>query len=179
MAQVPFTPLIIDGEERPSSNSEVYEVRKQQSGDLVGTVASASESDALAAINAASKAFKTWEKTRPVDRRNIFLKAADLFASEHWTKLLMQTNKEEISLAPHWSFFDSMTVANYLRATAGLVDQLRGEYYPSGSLPGGMVYNQRRAKGVMYVKTSSKSHTLLFLPLVLPSVLGTSQSLWE
>lgn len=151
MAQVPFTPLIIGGEERPSSNSDIFEVRKPHSDTLVGTAASATDSDCLAAINAASKALTTWEKSRPVDRRNIFLKAADLFASEHWCKVLMQTNKDEIAFAPHWSTFDGSGAANYLRAQAGLADQLRGEYYPSASLPGAMVYAQRRAKGVLYV----------------------------
>ncbi len=152
MAAVPFTPLIIDGEERPSSSSDVFEVRKPHSNTLVGTAASATDSDCLVAINAASKAFKTWEKTRPVDRRNIFLKAAELFASEHWCKILMQTNQDEIAFAPHWSVMDGTTVSNYIRAQAGLVDQLKGEYYPSGGLPGAMVYSQRRAKGVLYAR---------------------------
>lgn len=162
MAQVPFTPLIIDGQERPSSNSETFEVRTPHSAVLVGTAASATSQDCRDAIEAASKALKTWEKTRPIDRRNIFLKAADLFVTEHWSKLLAQTSQQEVAFAPHWSAFDAVAPSGSLRTLAGLVDQLRGEFYPSQTVPGAQAYVHRRAKGALSVVSPSfEYHTVL------------------
>lgn len=174
MAQVPFTPLIINGQERPSSSSDVFEVRRPQSGTLVGTAASATSQDCRDAIDAASKALETWETSRLIDRRDIFLKAADLFASEHWSKLLAQTNQQEAAFAPYWSVFDTVPLSNYLRAQAGLVDKLRGEYFPSATFPGAQVFAQRRAKGVLYAFPAHRLLPCFILHIAgLPSLLGT------
>jgi acyl-CoA reductase-like NAD-dependent aldehyde dehydrogenase len=148
---VPFTPLIIDGQERPSANSESFPVHTPQSGQLAGTAASATSQDCRDAIDAAARALVSWEKTRPAERRNIFLKAADILASERWIKLLKEANQQEVAFAPHWSTFDSMGPSNNFRAQAGLVDKLRGEFYPSINVPGVQVHVQPRAKGVLYV----------------------------
>ncbi|KAF9442523.1 ALDH-like protein [Macrolepiota fuliginosa MF-IS2] len=120
MAPIPFTPLIIDGQERPSN-----------------------------AIDAASKALKSWEASRLVDRRDIFLKASDLFAGEYYSSLLIQCN-QQIAFAPRWDGLDGKILSDYLLSTAGLVDYLRGEYFPSATVPGAQVYTQRRAKGALF-----------------------------
>jgi acyl-CoA reductase-like NAD-dependent aldehyde dehydrogenase len=149
MSEVPFTPLIIDGQERPASNSEVFEVRRPHSDALVGTAASATSQDCRDAIDAASRAFKTWEKTRLVERRDIFLKAAQLFTSEKYTKLLGETSGDEIAFAPYWSMFDARAASNNLLAQIASMDQLRGEFFPSSSVPGVQAFVQPRAKGVL------------------------------
>lgn len=150
-APVPFTPLVVDGQERPSADSQSFEVYTPQSGNLVGTAAAATSQDCRDAIDAAARALKSWEQTSPVERRNIFLKAADILASEPWTKLLQEANRQEVAFSPYWCTFDSVAPVNYLRAQAGLVDRLRGEFYPSISVPGAQVHVHPRAKGVLYV----------------------------
>lgn len=153
---VPFTPLIIDGQERPSANSKTFEVYTPQSGQLVGTAAAATSQDCRDAIDAAARAQKSWEKTRPVERRDIFLKAADILSSEPWMKLMQEANTQEVAFAPAWSVLDSTIPSSYIRVQAGLVDQLKGQVYPSVHLPGIQVHVQPRAKGVLYVSPISR-----------------------
>ncbi|KXN85580.1 Salicylaldehyde dehydrogenase [Leucoagaricus sp. SymC.cos] len=150
MAQVPFTPLIIDGQERPASNSESFEVHKPQSGALVGTAASATSQDCLDAIDAASRALKTWETSSLVERRDIFIEAAGLFTSEKYSKLLQETSSDEMGFASYWGMLDARVARNNLLAQLACMEKLRGEFFPSASVPGVQAFVQRRAKGVIF-----------------------------
>ncbi|CAA7268425.1 unnamed protein product [Cyclocybe aegerita] len=146
---VPFTQLYIDGRLVPSSTSETFDVRSSYSGDVVGTAASASSADCRAAIEAAAKAFKTWEQTSLVERRDLFLKAASIVETEKWEKKLLQVVPQETSCAPYWVARHAHVVANMLRTQAGMVNFLRGEIYPSETAPGAQAISKRRAKGVV------------------------------
>ncbi|KAF7352468.1 putative salicylaldehyde dehydrogenase protein [Mycena venus] len=70
-------PLLINGEEKISSTT--FPVDSPLSHTTIWSCSSASSADAEAAIAAASAAFPAWSKTKPVERRKILLKAADLF----------------------------------------------------------------------------------------------------
>ena len=70
-------PLWLDGEEvRLSSTFEVVSPLDQKT---LYKCSSANENDVQKAIEAASRAFKTWSQTKPDFRRDIFLRAADEF----------------------------------------------------------------------------------------------------
>ncbi|EKM78726.1 hypothetical protein AGABI1DRAFT_114330 [Agaricus bisporus var. burnettii JB137-S8] len=150
MSQVPFTPLIIDGKERPGSSSESFEICTPHTGTLVGTAASATSQDCRDAIEAAAKAYKTWEKTRIVERRQIYKKAIELFETEHWKNILTQTSREEIAFTKSWSEFDVFLAKGYVQTGIAVEEKLRGEFYPAAHVPGAMVYVQPRAKGVLF-----------------------------
>jgi acyl-CoA reductase-like NAD-dependent aldehyde dehydrogenase len=47
-------------------------------GKHIWDTSSCSEQDAIAAVAAAEKAFPSWSQTKPSERRDIFLRAADI-----------------------------------------------------------------------------------------------------
>ncbi|KAH8889237.1 putative aldehyde dehydrogenase [Thozetella sp. PMI_491] len=69
-------PLLIDGKEAESDVS--FSVVSPLTGKEVWTCASASLQHASDAVAAAQRAFPAWAKTKPSQRRDIFLRAAEL-----------------------------------------------------------------------------------------------------
>ncbi len=74
LASVP-TGLLIDGVWRGSSDGATLDVEDPATGSKIATVASASEADGLAALDAAHRAQRAWAKTAPRYRAEI-LRAA-------------------------------------------------------------------------------------------------------
>jgi acyl-CoA reductase-like NAD-dependent aldehyde dehydrogenase len=74
-------PLLIDGKEVTTPTT--FNVASPGTGEKVWQSSSASKEDALNAITAAEKALPTWAKTKPAERRDILLKAADLLEKRH------------------------------------------------------------------------------------------------
>lgn len=148
---VPNTLLYIDGHHVPANDSETFQVRNPYSGLVVGTAASASSKDCIAAIEAASKAFVSWENTSLSERRNIFLKAADIVTTDKYRTRILEAIQEEGAGDANWGTFNWRSAGEFLRTQAGMVDQLRGESYESASVPGAHVVAQRRAMGVWFV----------------------------
>jgi acyl-CoA reductase-like NAD-dependent aldehyde dehydrogenase len=68
--------LIINGEDAITTTT--FPVTSPASGHLY-QYSSASVTDAISAVEAAQAAFPSWSKTKPAARRDIFLKAAELF----------------------------------------------------------------------------------------------------
>ncbi|KAF8189363.1 Aldehyde/histidinol dehydrogenase [Pholiota molesta] len=145
-----LTQLYINGNYGPSSSGETFEIHNPFSGQVVGTAASASSADGKAAVDAAAKAFKTWEHSSPNDRRDIFLRAATLLESDKYRAKVAQCMAEEVAAPLYWSMFNIMGSANLLRTQAGMVERLKGEIFPSGTVPGAQVISQRRAMGVVF-----------------------------
>lgn len=146
-----FTPLIIDGERLNSSDGATFEVRNPYSNEVIGSAASASSADCRAAIEAAARAFKTWEHTTPWARRDILLKAADIVGTERFKTLIVEATSEETAATRKWGFGNWATAAPFLRTHASLSVELTGKTFPSDRVPGGQVHVQKRAQGVMYV----------------------------
>ncbi|KAJ6491282.1 Aldehyde/histidinol dehydrogenase [Mycena vitilis] len=143
----PFTPLFIDGQQVPASDNATFEVHT--SSDVVGTSASASSADCTAAIEAAGRAFKSWEHTTPYARRDIFFKAADLVSSDRWRDLIMQTLIGETNCSPAWAFIEHATTAPSLRTAGSLANDLTGKTFMSSSVPGVQCKMEQRAMGVI------------------------------
>jgi len=146
----PITPLYINGQEVHSSTGETFEVRNPYSQQVVGISASASKDDCLSAITAAGNAFKTWEHSSVDQRRNIFMKAADIFDSDKYKKMIFQHVAEETAASPAMAMHNWTGAGKILRVTAGLLNLLRGESFPS-ERTNASVIAQRRAMGVMWV----------------------------
>lgn len=144
----PFTPLFIAGQRISSSAGTTFEVRNPYTKEIVSISASASSQDCKAAIEAAGRAFVRWEQTSLAQRRDIFLKAADIVATERYRAKIMKTIEEETATVDYWATYNWAGASNVLRAHAGLISELKGEAFPS-NIPDGKVVTQRRAMGVM------------------------------
>ncbi|KAH9848740.1 aldehyde dehydrogenase [Lenzites betulinus] len=144
----PLTPLFIDGEWRSSSTGATFDVRNPNTGAVVGTASAASAADCAAAVDAAARAFPTWEQTPLSYRRDILLKAADILATDEYRVRVMDAIGEETSATAETVVYNHTAPVNELRAFAGAVAQLKGETFVSG-FPGGQVFSQRRAMGVI------------------------------
>ncbi|KAI0075312.1 aldehyde dehydrogenase [Panus rudis PR-1116 ss-1] len=146
--ELPFTPLLIDGQFRPASNGASFEVRNPFSQKVVGRAASATSQDVKDAIESAGRAFQTWEKTPLGQRRDIFLKAADLLDTEKYKAKINAAAKEETASVDYMSIFNIYAASPQIRDVAGMISHLKGETFPS-DVPGGYVVAQRRAMGVV------------------------------
>jgi len=150
---LPFTHLYINGKFVPSITGETFEVYNPHSGVHVGTAASASSLDCASAIEAAAEAFKAWENSNLNVRRDILLRAVELVALDKYRDKIVESTQQETAAAPYWANFNWAGARNFLRTHAGTVDRLRGEIYPSSTIPGAQVIAQRRAQGVVYAST--------------------------
>lgn len=145
---ITFTPLFINGEHKSSSTNTTFSVINPYSNEVVGLSASASSQDCQDAIESAGRAFETWENTSHATRRDIFLKAADIASSERYKKKIMEAMASETAATPSFGAFNWAPTATALRTTAALVNELKGETFPSTT--GGTVMVQRKATGVVY-----------------------------
>ncbi|KAI0731376.1 aldehyde dehydrogenase [Earliella scabrosa] len=146
---LPFSPLFIDGVWRPASTGATFDVVNPMSGKVVGRAASASAEDCAAAVEAAARAFPLWENTPASVRRDIFLKAADILATERYREKIARLLKEEVAATDDMVPFGHAGQVLHLRNYAGMISQLKGETFDS-IVPGGQVYARRRALGVVF-----------------------------
>jgi hypothetical protein len=85
----------------------------------------------------------------PAMRRDILLRAAATFQSEEWQKKAAPPMQAEAAMPQSHILFNFVAAAKLLEDVASLANDLKGETLPS-IFPGGQVFVQRRAHGVMY-----------------------------
>ncbi|OBZ77471.1 Vanillin dehydrogenase [Grifola frondosa] len=171
---VPFTSLLINGQLRPASTEATFEVRNPYSNKVVGLAAAASSQDCKDAIDAAARAFGTWENSPLIARRDVFLKAADLFESEKYRERAKVALQEETAATDGMFSSGYLGSVNALRNYAGMVTQLRGETFPS-VLEGGYAVAQRRAIGVVLAIAPWNAPLILSIRAVsLPIICGNT-----
>ncbi len=76
------------------------------------------------------------------------MKAADLLESEKYRVKLYQAVNEETAANDSWCFINVKGAAGAMREAAVLASTIKGESFPSSSIPGGLCIVQRRAYGV-------------------------------
>jgi len=150
MANVPFVPLLINGEHRPASTNATFDVYNSYSKSHVSIAAAASSEDCRLAIEAAHRAFPAWEATPLPTRRDILLRAAAIMDGKEWQDKAIAALVDEISASRPWAAYNVLPAASGVRNFAGMAQQLKGDIFPSMA-PGGQVLVQKRAHGVMYV----------------------------
>jgi succinate-semialdehyde dehydrogenase/glutarate-semialdehyde dehydrogenase len=79
---VRHTDLYIDGEWRPASDAQRFEVQDPATAEVITTVASASVKDALDAVQAAQQAQRPWAARAPRERAEILRRAFDLMLKD-------------------------------------------------------------------------------------------------
>jgi acyl-CoA reductase-like NAD-dependent aldehyde dehydrogenase len=115
-------PFIINGSEaRPE---KTFDVVSPDTGDVVHQCGVATEVEALAAVDAAAKAFPQWRNTTPGARRDILLKAAEILNKrrEELAKYLM----DEVGATQVWADFNLDTTIDMVKDVAGRVGTLTG-----------------------------------------------------
>lgn len=110
-----IVPLIIGGKDVVGSNK--FPVRNPADGKVIWEAGGASVTEAAQAVEVAQEAFPAWSKVKPAARRDIFLKAADLFAKRK--DELAQYQTEETGADPRFvEWILNLTVDN-LKEVAG------------------------------------------------------------
>jgi succinate-semialdehyde dehydrogenase / glutarate-semialdehyde dehydrogenase len=63
--------LLIGGQSRPSSSRQRWSIRSPATGEIVGSIASATREDVLEAVESAQQAFLRWSNLTPYEREKI------------------------------------------------------------------------------------------------------------
>jgi succinate-semialdehyde dehydrogenase/glutarate-semialdehyde dehydrogenase len=101
LISVRHTDLYIDGAWRPSSDQQRIDVNDPATGEVISSVASASVSDALAAVDAASRAFQPWAAKPPRQRAEILRKTFELMMRDQdkLAELMVRENGKPLAEA--------------------------------------------------------------------------------
>jgi benzaldehyde dehydrogenase (NAD) len=152
--------MLINGKHQQAKNGATFERRNPLDGSVATTAPAATIDDALAAVEAASKAFPAWAAMAPGERRGLLLKAAH--ALEAKTEAFIQAMAGETGSSGIWAGFNVHLAANMLIEAASLTTQINGEVIPS-DVPGNLAMAIRQPAGVV----------LGMAPWNAPVILGT------
>jgi acyl-CoA reductase-like NAD-dependent aldehyde dehydrogenase len=132
-------PLIISN--KPHSTTNSFPVHTPSTGEHLHNFSSASIADTDAAIAAAQKAYLPWKNLPPNQKRDIFLKAADILDSRR--DELKKNMVAETGAAEAWAAFDTSLASEILRDVAGRISSIAGSI-PATSRPGvsALVYKE-------------------------------------
>ena len=138
--------MLINGLSVSAEKGATFERRNPLDGSIATRAPAASEADAVAAVQAAAEAFKTWSQTGPSARRMLLLKAAD--ALEAKLPMFAAAVTAETGSTVQWAGFNVMLAAGMIREAASLTTQIAGEVIPS-DVPGSLAMGMRQAAGVV------------------------------
>ena len=138
--------MFIDGEQRSASGGATFERRNPLDGGVATHAPSCTPADAVAAVEAAQRAFASWSQTGPGERRSLLLKAAH--ALEARTDAFVQAMARETGASAQWAGFNVHLAAGLLTEAASLTTQISGEVIPS-DVPGSLAMGVRQAAGVV------------------------------
>ncbi|KIY00690.1 uncharacterized protein Z520_03355 [Fonsecaea multimorphosa CBS 102226] len=110
-------PLWLNGEQ--VELSETFDVISPQNQKVLYKCSSASETDVERAVASAQEAFKAWSQTKPNFRRDIFLRAADIF--EKRMQELGHYSQTETGALPSMFSLEHGLAADACRSVAGLI----------------------------------------------------------
>ena len=157
-SQSNIVPLIIGGKDVVGSNT--FSVRNPATGEAIWEAGGASVDEAIQAVEAAQAAYPVWSKVKPPARRDIFLKAADLFAQRK--DELARYQAEETGADPRFvEWILNLTVDN-LKDVAGKCSAVVGSI-PFSTEEGRGAFVLKEPYGVIlgiapwYVRRSSRS----------------------
>ncbi|MGD0106090.1 MAG: aldehyde dehydrogenase [Rhodopila sp.] len=138
--------LLIGGGGVQANAGATYERLNPIDGTVATVAAAATTQNAIAAADAAARAFPVWSATGPNARRTILLKAADVM--EAHVDDFVQAMTAETGATAGWARFNVMLGASNLREAASMTTQIHGEVIPSDR-PGCTAMSVRQAAGVV------------------------------
>ena len=119
------TPLWIDGIGATSSPERTFPVYSAKQQKNVYMAHSADTKIAIQAADTAWRSFETWRQTSATTRRDIILKAADIFESKRTGIITVQV--EETSCEASWAGFNLTYGITNMREIAGSITSIFGE----------------------------------------------------
>ena len=143
---MPDLTMLINGLAVSAEKGATFERRNPLDGSVATRAPAASINDAIAAVDSAAEAFKTWSLTGPGERRALLLKAAD--ALEAKTPKFIEAVCAETGATGMWAGFNVMLAAGMVREAAALTTQIVGEVIPS-DVPGSLAMGVRQPAGVV------------------------------
>ena len=138
--------MLINGLAVSAERGATFERRNPLDGSVATRAPAASAADAVAAVDAAAQAFKSWRDSGPGTRRALLLKAAD--ALEAKTPQFVEAVAAETGATGMWAGFNVMLAAGMIREAAALTTQVAGEVIPS-DVPGSLAMGIRQPAGVV------------------------------
>ena len=138
--------MLIDGERRQAADGASFERRNPLDGSVATRAPAATPADAVAAVEAAHRAFASWSQTGPGERRALLQKAAH--ALEARTEAFVQAMARETGASAMWAGFNVHLAAGMLQEAAGMTTQISGEVIPS-DVPGSLAMGMRVPAGVV------------------------------
>lgn len=138
-------PLWIGGKEVTTSTT--FDVTSPSTGKKIWAASSVSPQQAVEAIEAAQKAFKTWRKAKPAEIRTILLKAADIFEARK--EELMGYMKDETGALDAFCGFNMMVTIENFRDVAGRAANILG-VIPQTQTPGQGAFIFKEPYGVNF-----------------------------
>ena len=138
--------MLINGEATQARNGASFERRNPLDGSVATIAPAATLADAIAAVDAAAKAFPAWSATGPGERRTLLMKAAH--ALEAKGNAFAAAVAAETGGSGMWAGFNVHLAAGILIEAAALTTQISGEVIPS-DVPGNLAMGLRQAAGVV------------------------------
>jgi acyl-CoA reductase-like NAD-dependent aldehyde dehydrogenase/ABC-type branched-subunit amino acid transport system ATPase component len=138
--------MLINGLAVSAEKGATFERRNPLDGSVATRAPAASAADAVAAVEAAAEAYRTWSQTGPTERRMLLLKAAD--ALEAKTPQFIDAMAAETGATGMWAGFNVHLAAGMIREAAALTTQIAGEVIPS-DVPGSLAMGVRQPAGVV------------------------------
>jgi acyl-CoA reductase-like NAD-dependent aldehyde dehydrogenase len=115
-------PLLINN--KPHTTTSSFPVHSPSTSAHLHNFSSASIPDTNTAITAASNAYPSWKLLPPNQKRDIFLKAADLLESRR--EELKANMMSETGATDAWASFDTTLAVEILRDVAGRISSITG-----------------------------------------------------
>lgn len=117
-------PCLINGQEYHTKDT--FNVVSPTTGSVVHRCCSVTAEDAATAANAAAEAFQKWRKVLPAQRRDIFLKAAEIMSSRR--QELAQYLVDETGGSHGWAEFNLDVATSIIKDVAGRIATLEGSF---------------------------------------------------
>lgn len=136
-ADTAVLPLIINNESVVKDTK--FDVTNPATGEVIRRCAGASADDANSAVAAAKAAFPAWSNTKPFDRRDIMLRAADIMASRK--EELIKYQMEETGAGRMFVEHTFMGGVNLLKDFAGRISSIQGKV-PSAAQENAIVFKE-------------------------------------
>ena len=138
--------LLIGGSSVPASSGKLADDISPWDGEVYARVAAGTPADITRAADAAEAAFPSWSKVGAFERREIFLRAADVMAKRREEAIAALARETGASLV--FSEYNVFFCIQVLREAAAAITRPAGELLPT-SIPGAYSMAQRVPLGVV------------------------------
>ena len=138
--------MLIAGQHVQATRGATFNRRNPLDGSVATTAPAAGAADAVAAVDAAAKAFPAWAAIGPGERRAMLMKAAQSLEAK--AEAFASAVAAETGGSALWAGFNVHLAAGMLLEAAALTTQISGEVIPS-DVPGNLAMAVRQPAGVV------------------------------